>query len=63
MGKTIITAVLNKQSGIMDVLRTNLDSNLIEQVERQLKEVRTVTRVVIETEFKHYIIKEGVSEE
>lgn len=62
MGKRVVTGVINKRSGILDVLRENVDSSIAEQVERQLKEAGTVTRVVIETEFKHYIIKERVDE-
>ncbi|WP_252504442.1 hypothetical protein [Sporosarcina sp. Marseille-Q4943] len=64
MGKSVITAVISRHSGIMDILRTNMDSSIKEQVLRQLESLEgvPVNRVVIETEIKHYIIKVGVEE-
>lgn len=50
MNKTIVTAVINKRSGIMDILRQNMDSSISEQLIRQLDSLENeVVKVVIET--------------
>lgn len=62
MSKPIVTSVINKQSGIMDILRTNIDSSIKDQVSRQLEDVGYgVVKVTIETEFKKYNIEYGVN--